>query len=213
MKNVIYLLSILFLISCTTNDKGKNDLSVENLRGSVKSLKETTYRAVDKFGQLSKGEKTGISDNQMFDDGSLSSKHTVKYDDKGNQNERNLYNSDGILRSKETVKYDDKGNLIEWNSYNSDGSLSYKETNKYDDKGNRIEENWYNSDGSLSHKYTNKYDDKGNQNERNKYNSDGSLSYEATFEYIYDEKNNWIKRILFWEDIPKKIVEREIEYY
>ena len=33
----------------------KNDLTEENLKGKVKSIKETLYEAVDKFGQIEKG--------------------------------------------------------------------------------------------------------------------------------------------------------------
>ena len=51
-----------------------------------------------------------------------------------------MYNSDGSLRSKDTYKYDEKGNKIEENMYNSDGSLRSKYTYKYefDKQGNWI---------------------------------------------------------------------------
>ena len=112
------------------------------------------------------------------------------------------------------IKYDEKGNRIEENEYNSDGSLKSKATYKYDEKGNKIEENRYNSDGSLDKKYTYKYDEKGNRIEKNEYNSDGSIVIEKwTNKNEYDKQGNWIKTIVFKNEIPRNIVERQIEYY
>lgn len=66
--------------------------------------------------------------------GSLDSKWTFKYDDRGNTIEENIYNSNGSLNSKITYRYNDK-NIIE-EAYN----WRSKETYKYecDDKGNWI---------------------------------------------------------------------------
>ena len=70
----------------------------------------------------------------------------------------NFYNAEGSLYSKDTYKYDEKGNNIELNFYKTDGSLSSKRTYKYDEKGNKIELNFYKTDGSLSSKQTYKYE-------------------------------------------------------
>jgi hypothetical protein len=155
MKNIIFLLSILFLISCANNEKEKNDLSKENLKGNVKSVKKNSFVAVDKFGEISKGGRLKEQDFMN---------HQI-FDNKGNQTERNGYYSDGSLSNKWTYKHDDKGNQIERIGYDSDGSLSFKWTYKHDDKGNQIESNIiYDSDGSLSFKYNYEYtyDEKNN---------------------------------------------------
>ena len=204
MKNIIFLLSILFLISCANNEKEKNDLSKENLKGNVKSVKKNSFVAVDKFGEISKGGRLKEQDFMN---------HQI-FDNKGNQTERNGYYSDGSLSNKWTYKHDDKGNQIEGNCYDSNGSLSLKYTYKHDDKGNQIERIGYDSDGSFFNKWTYKDDDNGNLIESNIiYDSDGSLSFKYNYEYTYDEKNNWIKCIEFINDIPLEIVEREIEYF
>ena len=223
-KIILAILSVLRLVSCKQSEK-KNDLTEENLKGKVKSIKETLYEAVDKFGQIEKGnwfnnyftiyDKKGniIEENDYDSDGSLNSKTTYKYDEKGNKIEENDYDSDGRLSYKYTYKYDEKGNIIEENHYDSDGRLRSKYTYKYDKKGNMIEANFYNSDGSLSFKFTYKYDEKGNMIEVTYYDSDGSLNYKTTYKYEYDKNNNWTQKIQYRNTIPNIITERIIEYY
>ena len=227
-KIILAILSVLRLVSCKQSEK-KNDLTEENLKGKVKSIKETLYEAVDKFGQIEKGnwfnnyftiyDKKGniIEENDYDSDGSLNSKTTYKYDEKGNKIEENDYDSDGRLDSKTTYKYDEKGNIIEENHYDSDGRLDSKTTYKYDEKGNTIEKNYYSySDGRLDSKITYKYNEKGNTIEENDYYySDGRLDSKTTYKYKYeyDKNNNWTQKIQYRNTIPNIITERIIEYY
>ena len=215
MKKVLTIvLAMLCLASCEKSTQ-KNDLAELKLKGKIKSIREIPYEAVEKFGEVVKGDALDgfgenlqitfnekgnkLEENFFNSDGSLNSKYTYKYDDKGNKIELNSFNSDGRLSSKLTYKYDDKGNIIELNSFNPDGKLDFKLTYKYDDKGNQIESNYFNSDGSLNSKYTYKYDDKGNQIESNYFNSDGMLYYKNT--YKYDDKGNKIEKNLLNSDI------------
>jgi len=263
------LTALVFLMSSCGNktsnkieqDKKHTGWDDYGLKGEVKSLRQiSSYKAVNKFGKIQKGDmddyysenvyvlfnKKGnqvelnwvewnwyksdgslgskwtykydnkgnqIETNRYKSDGSLGSKWTYKYDNKGNKVEENLYNSDGSLDSKWTYKYDNKGNQVERDSYKSDGSLYWKWTYKYDDKGNPVEWNNYKSDGSLGSKCTYKYDNKGNLVEENSYMSDGSLNYQRTYTYTYDKKGNWNKQITFKNTIPQTIIEREIVYF
>ena len=110
-KIILATLSVLCLVSCNQLEKKtekktekKNDLTEENLKGKVKSIKETTYKAVEKFGQIEKGDVLNNDFNI--------------YNEKGNNIEGNGYDydSDGILDDyKYTYKYDEKGNNIEDN--------------------------------------------------------------------------------------------------
>ena len=184
----------------------KNDLTEEKLKGKVKSIREIPYEAVEKFGEVVKGDALGFGKNLQ-----------ITFNEKGNKLEENWFNPDGRLDFKWTYKYDDKGNQIEENGFNSDGRLSFKSTYKYDDKGNKIEQNSFNPDGSLGSKYTYKYDDKGNKIEENSFNPDGSLYYKATYKYTYDQQGNWTQQITYkvknGVEKPSQIVERTIEYY
>ena len=204
-KIILAILSVLYLVSYGQLEKKsekKNDLTEENLKGKVKSIKETPYEAVEKFGQIEKGDML----NTYF------TIFTI-YNKKGNTIEENDYNSDGSLFSKFTYKYDEKGNIIEKNDYDSDGRLDYKTTYKYDEKGNMIEATYYNSDGRLSSKTTYKYDEKGNTIEENDYNSDSSLNSKTTYKYKYDKNNNWTQQVTYENNKPTQITERIIEYY
>ena len=207
MKKVLTIVLAMFCLASCEKSTQKNDLAELKLNGKVKSIREIPYEAVEKFGEVVKGDALAIlgenqqitfndkgnkiEENWFNSDGSLFSKYTYKYDDKGNKIESISFNSDGRLSSKSTYKYDDKGNKIEKNSFNSDGSLSSKLTYKYDDKDNLIEVNWSNPDGSLNSKYTYKYDDKGNKIEQNSFKPNISLSYKLT--YKYDDKGNEIE--------------------
>ena len=163
-KIILVILSVLCLVSCNQSEK-KNDLTEENLKGKVKSITENTYEAVDKFGQIEKGDVLVDSSAVYTDDGRFKI-----YNEKGNKIEENYYNSNGRLYSKTTYKYDEKGNMIEDNFYDSDdGSLIYKNTYKYDEKGNIIEENHYDSNGRLDSKYTYEYDKNNNWTQRIEY--------------------------------------------
>ena len=205
-KIILATLSVLCLVSCNQSEK-KNDLTEENLKGKVKSITENTYEAVDKFGQIEKGDVLVDSSAVYTDDG-----HFKIYNEKGNKIEENYYNSNGSLIYKNTYKYDEKGNMIEDNFYDSDdGSLIYKNTYKYDEKGNKIEEYHYDEDGKFNYKYTYKYNEKGNMIEKNNYDSNGRLDYKYTYEY--DKNNNWTQRIEYKNTIPHRITERIIEYY
>ena len=205
-KIILAILSVLCLVSCNQSEK-KNDLTEENLKGKVKSITENTYEAVEKFGQIEKGDVLVDSSAVYTDDGRFKI-----YNEKGNKIEENYYNSNGSLIYKNTYKYDEKGNKIEENYYNSNGRLYSKTTYKYDEKGNMIEDNFYDSDdGSLIYKNTYKYDEKGNIIEENHYDSNGRLDSKYTYEY--DKNNNWTQRIEYKNTIPHRITERIIEYY
>ena len=205
-KIILAILSVLCLVSCNQSEK-KNDLTEENLKGKVKSITENTYEAVDKFGQIEKGDVLVDSSAVYTDDG-----HFKIYNEKGNKIEENYYNSNGSLIYKNTYKYDEKGNKIEENYYNSNGRLYSKTTYKYDEKGNIIEKNNYDSN-DLFNKTTYKYDEKGNTIEINNYNSDGRLDSKYTYKYKYDKNNNWIQQVKYKNNKPIQITERIIEYY
>lgn len=132
-KIILVILSVLCLVSCNQSEK-KNDLTEENLKGKVKSITENTYEAVDKFGQIEKGDILVDSSAVYTDDG-----HFKIYNEKGNKIEENYYNSNGSLIYKNTYKHDKNVNIIEECRYNKFGRLREKDTYKYDENGNNIE--------------------------------------------------------------------------
>jgi len=216
ITKLLTIISILLLFSQCTENKIKTDLTKENLKGRVKSIKETPYHVVEKFGEVTKGD-INIEGGYLTDDywlllssiwhktyneigfemetkkydanGNTLKRSVCNYDEKGKLIDWKSYNTKG-LESKTTYKYDEKGNQIESNSYNPKGELEYKNTYKYDDKGNQIEDSWYNN-RELNRKYTSKYNKKGIMIERNGYNFNGELDFKGVF--TYDDKGNKIE--------------------
>ncbi|MFA5557000.1 MAG: hypothetical protein WCY06_00040 [Flavobacteriaceae bacterium] len=194
---IVGLFLILFFVGCKS-EKTENDLTKANLKGKVKSTKETPYKAVEKFGEVTKGNvyinKFYFSDDNL--DIISSIKHIV-YNEIGNETENRDYDSNGNTLKRRTFNYDEKGKRISQSVYNPKG-LEYKESYKYDEKGNQIEWSWYNSDGKLKSKYPCKYDEKGNLIEQSRYNSYGELKWKHT--YKYDEKGNEIEESRYDSD-------------
>ena len=175
-------------------------------------------------------------------DGSLSSRQTFKYNVNSDLTEHNLYQKnidypDGSFYKEGISQYDNNGNKIKYTHYDVDGSILETWAYTYDAKGNLIEENMYNSDGEINNLFLTlyKYNDNGNLTEREHhsgiwtekqilvYDDSGNLIEEKNqtsigqmdtyYEYKFDEKGNWIKRITFINQIPESIEEREFEYY
>ncbi|PKH68903.1 hypothetical protein CXF59_01095 [Flavobacterium sp. ALD4] len=194
---------------------------------------------INKFDEKGNEIEKNIYDSNNI----LKWKYLIKFDDKGNMTEKNYYNSDGNLNSKETNKYDDKGNKIEENYYGIEqisGSESFstrwtfkhndqnKSTEwyyhipgnepllnyiyKYDDNGNQIEWSGYNLGIPNFKTYAN-YDINGNLLELKSYETNERLISHEYHKYQFDKNENWIQRIDYVDEVPKFIIQREIEYY
>ena len=142
MKKLILLLFIPLVFACS--DDKKKDLDEMNLKGKVKSLKETSYSAVEKFGEPVKDEFTSQTESFFNEDGFYK--------------EYNFFNKSGELTEKQKYKSDDDGNIVESNWYDADGELLSKSKYKYDDDGNIVESNRYDKDGELLSKWKYKYE-------------------------------------------------------
>ncbi len=171
----------------------------------------------------------------------LDIKYSFIYNDKDNLTESYLFNSDREMKIQQKKKFDLKGNVIEIISFDSDEKVSFKVVYKFDENGNKTERLGYNSNEFLSERNVYKYDNKGNEVEENVYNSDGILFHKKNYKYDnngsmiefisetptikntpkyirswkfeYDKNKNWIKRVLYTNEIPESITEREIKYY
>lgn len=193
--SVFILISVLFSCSATVTTI-KNDLTVHDIKGKVKSLSIQTYKAIEKFGQVQEGAlldvKTMTYDRRgyIIDNDELVRHNTYKYsfNEDNLPVERNEYNADSALVGKETYAYDKKGNKIMATLYGADGTLQVKTVFKYDDNGNAIEESNYDSKGAFVSKFIYKYDDTGKPVEYNGYREDGKLM--NRFLYRYDETGN-----------------------
>jgi hypothetical protein len=162
------------------------------------------------------------------------------YDQDRNNTERATVLIDGSVFTYANLYYNDKGQLIarkdlKQNKSNMFDSLAWE----YDKKGRQVVEEKYNNYGHLS---TNKFEYLGNSKKANKilfnnqvnklkgyiditYNANDLLSKAIQFSadstvlaqieinYEYDEKNNWIKKIEYFNGVPNIYQERKIIYF
>lgn len=155
----------------------------------------------------------------------LQTRHTYKYNDRGECAVENDLNPDGTLKARRLFKYDAQSNKIESEEWNGNGSFSVKHTYRYnamnkvvedreykedgvdkyskiltdyDAEGNVIEIKQYGENGKMM--YMGKMDKYGNHLADVGYNPDGSVHDKITAEYRYDEYGNEIEEVLNYSD-------------
>ncbi|MDP3445792.1 MAG: hypothetical protein Q8T08_23270 [Ignavibacteria bacterium] len=210
MKIIGIIVLTLVVCCCNFKNDGTNQLEGQNLKGEIKSVHDLTYKAVEKFGEITKGER---------EDGGLNNTFSL-YNKNGNREEFILYDEYDTIIQKYIYKYNDTDKLIEqiyilgkktvsktvckYNdndkskesiTYNVNGEILDKTISKYDNKENLIEIDYYNSQGDLNAKTKYKYDKRGNNIEYVAYNSDGNLNFRQL--YKYDTKSNVIEEISY----------------
>jgi hypothetical protein len=188
MKTIKILIALISFIAFSyageqtinNDNKIKNDLTELKLKGKVKTLTETGFWAIDKFGEIQNGD--------------IIEKNTLIFNEKGIIIEKKWNKQKGWgIESEDKYKYDDKGNLIEVNKFNTEGKFCHKWMYKYDDKGNKIYKEEYYDTGSLANKFMYKYDDKGNEIEMDDLAYNCSHPNYAKYIYKCDEKGNQIE--------------------
>ncbi|MBI35690.1 MAG: hypothetical protein CMP67_10060 [Flavobacteriales bacterium] len=178
MKNILSLLVVVFLIGGCSKENGvETDWEKHNLKGKVKSIKESEIGDID--------EGYSVNENKIY-----------KYNNKGNLIEEASYESDGDLFWKTTYHFDKNGNKVERNYISPNGSIG---VDKY---GKKIVPASNKPNGSLVFKYIYKYDNNGNKVEEAKYKPDGSLMEKTTFKY---DKNDEITNVYTYDPFEKQI--------
>jgi hypothetical protein len=214
----IYLLISLMIISSCSSGGGStkpvNDWEEQNLKGKVKSIKESSNRVEVKFGEFIKGEE-GLNGGDAF----VSYR---KFNNQGNLIEEHYTNKDFELIDKKYFSYGDNGELysiekkgvyaknhsIEYYHYDETNKLKVRKSEYPNHNFEDIDSLHYNSDGlliadnsyridadgsiSLSSKKVNSYDGNDNLIETKMYFSNGELAFEVKNEY---EGGRQIKRI------------------
>lgn len=132
----------------------KRDIEDYNIKGSVKSLKEITYDAIDQLGTIVKGKLS----TKDFVGCAKNYKHNyfVLFDIKGNKLQYDEYSNP--IRPWCTTKYIYTNKRLEMEiekMYLSDGNIDVKILYKYDKEGNKIEE--------CAYRTGNRHDDEGNK--------------------------------------------------
>ena len=142
---------------------------------------------------------------------SFENRSVIISDDRGNEITFS-FRPDGSISNRDSSIYDDNGNLIKKINYGPNVRLNRYYLYKYDNEGNQIEENYFDKEGILYNHSTYKYDEKGNVI-WGFYEISAKDSRIIIYKYEFDEKDNWIKKEGFEDEIPTSILERKIEYY
>lgn len=306
----LLLLFIPLLSACSYVVPRETDVSKEALKGRVMVLKENSFKAIDKFGDIQEGERArksrlgfdyakkfsksgtmeeysefesksgrlvyksmitynksnkAITQHSYTSNKTLDLKSTYTYDDNGNAIEIAAYNALGKLSARYNYKYDDNGLVLVEKCYRADASFDWmkkyeynrrgqviemfrddsddrfdctyiyvynqkhqlkeeivKDADRifdkryvfsYDRKGNRVLEESYNSRAKLYSRLQYAYDKNGNKTQMSElYSGDKSLN-QHRYDYTYDKKGNWIRRVGFYNDKAQYIITREITYH
>ena len=190
MKLIFFLLSFMALVACESKSS-KTDWDKQNLKGKVKSIKETPYEAIGYSGEYHKKNLAprGFANNEF------------SFDETGKLLKEISYNKNGGVSNVYTYNYDNKGLLLSKDTYDSKGKFEEKSVYKHDFQGNITEENLYNTNGKLksNNYYIYRYDEKGNQVERYVFvygtDEEGNFSFDengtAKIEIIHKEENSY----------------------
>lgn len=208
MKNLLIIITVIQTMTSLSQNK---DIKLQNLFGDLKSMKSVDYKAVEKFGEISKGNSfenySGLTNSTFTifnEDGYIIELNTYDknnillfkekyiYNDENKLLETNYYENNGKLHSK--YKYNYSYNSIRINNYDYEGNLVGYEIKKTDSNGNVIE-----AINSLGYKHIYKYNSKGNITERLHYFSDES-NFNRKRIYIYDSLGNLIEEKMTHSD-------------
>ena len=132
------------------NPENKSDRELAELIGNVKQIKQVSYKANKKEGEIVPG-KIALGNKFEF------TNFITTYDEKGAEIKEHVFGKDG----SEIFIYNEKGQHTELINYNTDGSLHQKAISKYNDRGNMIESISHNADGSLYYRTTDTYNEQG----------------------------------------------------
>lgn len=206
MNRLLHLGILLYFVSCSTGNQKENSLKSLKLNGSVKSISESSFEAIEKFGEIQKlsnvpqyevyktiFDKDGYAtESSTFNgNGILLGKSINKYDKNRNIVEATSYYGNGIISQKSLMKYDNN-KIIEDNGYDKDGNLEYKHVYSYNTSGLKTEFKYYNKDNILQSTTTYKYDKNGFMSEQSIHNAlDGKQDYRIT--YLNSDKGDWLE--------------------
>lgn len=210
MVAVLNLLPPLFtlLSSFSFADGRKTDAQAMQLHGKVRTVKETSYNAVDSGNMVVKGVKIDPTMN-------INDMHYL-FNENGNFTEQMDYASDQRLLQRIVYVYNAYGQITEERVENGDKSLNHKETVVHRDaRGNKLETKLVYSSLSSPFKVTFKYDANNNPTETCIFH-DGEifLKFQSRYDVYNREIENWDitagERYLYkYDDLGNRIEEAQ----
>ncbi len=153
-------------------------------------------------------------------------KMTYDFDEKGNLIEENTYFPDLGTRIKISSSYDDQNKLVKREIYNPTGALDSSHEFNYNKTGTVYSDIFYLPDMNTKGFVIYDYDTTGLviqqdlvsyhrywENGEYKFNEEAqNLIATGTYEYKFDEYGNWTQLLLFTDEKPSYMIERDIKY-
>jgi hypothetical protein len=212
-RKIFFVITLASVISsCSQTMSQDNDLLKLNLKGNIKQIKQFTFFAIEKFGEIQKGE---LQPNIFFPE---NKNMILVFDNDGYIKEKQNFDNAGIYIDKRKYTYNEQRIIISEIGYDTKENIIYslkgiydaeKMTVKsiiiyskdysvqtidyYDNSNSKIKIDWYREDGELSSRTIFKYDKKGNVIEENIYTADGKLY--AKSQNIFNKDGYKIEKI------------------
>lgn len=188
----------------------KTHVEKNELKGQVKQVKETMFKALKRNGEIVAGTWEG--------DRSYHKNFLKTFDEKGQSVESHVFGPNGETY---LMRFNERGDLIDNTYRKSDGSLEFVSEDKYDENGHGTEHFLTYPDGKIMSRQVYTIDEQGRRIKTISYNADESISYisHQTYEgdtifsdYISVDKDGNKKRGHTWlYDLDYNILE-EKEY-
>ena len=143
--------------------------------------------------------------------GKLNYTWKFKYNQDFNEIERYVEYPDGQVDQRWFTTYSDGGKTKSITEIR-ESSEGFKEILYYNDKNLLIKkQNYFEQEPQYVWIY--EYNENNNLSSCKKTNQGNDEIEYITYKQFYDKKNNWIRKIVYVNEIPKYIIEREYQYY
>ncbi len=133
------------------------------------------------------------------------------FDKNGNCIGHDSYDKDGNITGSSVYILNEKGVETEFLHYGFSGKLLSREFSYYDDNGKLYQRVAY-LNGQI-HKIIYRFDSRKNPTEEIVYKSKNTIEKHRKYQYSFDALGNWVKKVIYENGSPVKIVEREIKLY
>lgn len=137
-----------------------------------------------------------------------------KYEYENNKVIINKYNKEGKFESRWVDIINEDNKVVQSFSYDKNGELNLEWKFNFDERGNKTQNILVKSDFPSQNKNEIKeYNEKNEESKISFFNSNGDVISNFTYKYKYDQKNNWITKIMYnQKGIAIQITERVITY-
>ncbi len=203
MRHALFTLALTGVISGSAVSQTKTSKEIDGLVGPVHTVTTVSISFTRIEGGWTEGKRTlgpimtydENGNDGRFGNGSaraqIATGGASKYNDKGQEIERDYYGSDHLLVLKVLVSYDEAGHVTEHSEENGVGSLRRRNTFTFDGKGNMTNLSTYDSVNKLTRELTWTFDEQGNRTEwtESQLKGEGMVLFEK-ITYTYDDKEN-----------------------